>query len=340
MSTASEEFRPFTLGEILDRALRIHRRHFRKLFPLVLAFQLPVYVLTKAFEYFGYDHFPHFLRPGLLAMAPPRPDVTVREFVWLVGSGTVFWSLSIAIYDLRLAATTVAGRWAFLGEPVSVQGALRRTWESAVRLLATSVIQVAWYGIVIGVAALPGLAMGFVGLRSPNAGLWLVGALLVLIVFEVPTILWLLLRYSLVSQVVMLENTALVGALRRSSALMKGRASTTASSSVLDNSMLRASVVLAVTLAVNIAVASLMSVPHLAVNMAYGNNPLNPTAIDPLAVPAYAIIPIELASVLLESAVAPFWLMAMLVFYFDLRIRKEGFDLELLADSLARGPRG
>jgi hypothetical protein len=340
MSTpASLDLRPFTVGEILDRALRIHRGNFRKLFIVMLAFQLPVYVMTKSFEYFGYDYFPHFLRPGLLAVSPPRPDVTVREFLWLLAAGTVFWAAMLAMHDLRLAATTVAGREAFLGQSVSVREALTRTVERAGALLGTTAVQMILYVFLIGLAALP--AAGLVAaavLRTEGQALWLLGALFVLAVFEVPTVLWLMLRYSLVAQVVMLERVSFVRALRRSAELMRGRASTNASSKWTDNSMLRASIVLAVTLAVNVAVASLMSVPHLLVNFAYGNNPLTPNAVDPLAVPAYAIIPIELADAALESAVAPFWLLAMMVFYFDLRIRKEGFDLEVLAETLAKKP--
>jgi hypothetical protein len=334
-SARREDFRPLTVGEILDRALRIHRRHFRKLFLLMLAFHLPVYVLTKAFEYFGYSYFPHFLRPGLMLIARPRPDIVLRELIWLTGAGAIFWAVSLAIYDLRLAATAVAGRAAFLGEPVTINEAFARTFRRAAIILGTSLVQVVWYGIVILLAALPGLGVGFAAATSTeHAGLLLAGALVALALCEVPTILWLLLRYSLVAEVVMLEGAGFVKALRRSGVLMRGRASAGGTSSILDNSMLRASVVFAVTLAVNLAAASPGAVCHSLVDLAYGNNLLNPTAMDPLAVPAYAIIPIELADAALESAVAPFALMAGLVFYFDLRIRKEGFDLELLAEAL------
>ncbi len=333
------ELRPFTVGEILDRALRLHRREFKRLFFLTLVFHLPLLAASKGFQYFGYSQFPHILRPGLFASESLGGDVVLREAAWLGVSLVCLVAVLLAIHELRLATVIAAGRRAFVGEAISIGSAFRSLASRTLVLLGTWVVQMLWYLFLFALAAAPSAALAtWAVLRSSTPGPLIAGAILLFVFLEVPTILWALLRFCLTTQVVMVEGRFGVRALLRSAALMKGRVPkpTGAPPTFADNCMLRASVILAVSLAVNISVASIMAVPHVAVNLAFGNNPLEPNAVDPLAVPAFAVIPIELASAALEAAVAPFWLLSMLVFYFDLRIRKEGYDLELLASDLGR----
>jgi hypothetical protein len=45
----------------------------------------------------------------------------------------------------------------------------------------------------------------------------------------------------------------------------------------------------------------------------------------------WASVPCDVFGVFVSAAVTPFGLLAIIVFYFDIRIKREGFDLEFLA---------
>jgi len=51
----------------------------------------------------------------------------------------------------------------------------------------------------------------------------------------------------------------------------------------------------------------------------------------------WASLPVEVFGVLTQASVAPFGLLGIIVFYFDVRIKREGFDLEFLASRVGRG---
>jgi len=73
------------------------------------------------------------------------------------------------------------------------------------------------------------------------------------------------------------------------------------------------------------------SMPAVIVNAIYGVSPLDPERYDPAVVPLWASVPSEVFGVFTQAAVAPFGMLAIIVFYFDIRIKREGFDLEFLA---------
>lgn len=104
--------------------------------------------------------------------------------------------------------------------------------------------------------------------------------------------------------------------------------------SFFNNCKVRASLVHAVNLCIGLSVLVVSSLPTLIVSSAFGASPLAPETYDPVRVPLWALIPAEVFQVLTQTAAMPYGLLAVIVFYFDLRIRKEGFDLELLAERL------
>jgi hypothetical protein len=179
----------------------------------------------------------------------------------------------------------------------------------------------------------PGAALSAAAFLAPPAGCGItlfVGGLVLLVLLQVVTLLYLLLRYALVSEVVVIEKRSFLGAMRRSASLMAGRVGP----SLLDNCKIRLSILYAVNFCISVSVMAVTSLPRGLVNAAYGVSPFDPERFDPALVPLWASVPVSVLGALAQAAVAPFGLLAVIVFYFDLRIRREGFDLELLASRL------
>jgi hypothetical protein len=70
------------------------------------------------------------------------------------------------------------------------------------------------------------------------------------------------------------------------------------------------------------------SLPALIIEGYYGR-PFDPANADPDAVPQLLLVPAQLLSLVLGSIVAPLYAVAMGWFYVDMRMRREGLDLEL-----------
>jgi hypothetical protein len=196
--------------------------------------------------------------------------------------------------------------------------------------LATFFLLLTWCGFVALLSLLPGaglVTLSFFVDSPPTRALLLLGGVILAVLLLVVVVLYLMLQFALVSEVVVIERLSLVRAMRRSASLMAGRVGRT----LIDNCKLRASVLFAVNFCISVSVMIVTSVPTFLVNSAYGVSPFDPERYDPALVPLWASVPVEVLSVFVEAAVGPFGLLAVIVFYFDIRIKREGFDLEFLA---------
>lgn len=159
---------------------------------------------------------------------------------------------------------------------------------------------------------------------------WLVGSALLcsmivmlgLLLCIVPGI-YFSLWFLLVGQVVVLENQRPVAALRRSRELMRVKTDR----GFARHNYTKAGVILLITFALGAIVGGIISIPFAIVHAMAGTQ----RAVTPFA-------PLQLLQGVLtmtvQAAIAPVGLIAMILFYYDIRIRKEGFDLEVLAAAL------
>lgn len=314
--------RPLSLGEILDRALHIFRANFVSLLLLMLVFEAPIYGLSKALNHVLVLKAPVFVRPG--AFQGHLPDAA--QMAWLLGAVAVFFVGIVALYQLAVAGLTCGAARAFLGERIEPGKALREGMARSPQLLATLFLLTFWVLLLIVLSTVPGIALIAYGALGRSMVSLVLGSLLLVVLTCVVTF-YVTLRYALVSEVVVLERLSFRSAARRSAQLMAGRTGKT----VFDSCKLRLSILLAVNFCVTLSTSVVASLPTLLVYRAFGNSPFDPAHYDPTLVPLWAIVPVELVNVLVRSAVTPFGWLAVIVFYFDLRIRREGFDLELMA---------
>ncbi|MBW3605130.1 MAG: glycerophosphoryl diester phosphodiesterase membrane domain-containing protein [Actinobacteria bacterium] len=297
-----ERLRPLSLGEVLDGTFRLARRHWRA-FAIGLGVVVVPLSLLSGFvlaQMFGST-------PGLLETLQ-NPEVAgsfdeqdFEQFTeTVVGSGLAGIAgllLSPLIYGI---AVWIAARGYRAGTVEPMDG-VRAAGRRYLPLLAA----------VILVGILPLLIFllpGFVLATGAAAG---VDALLVaggvgVIVSAVVAIIAVV-RLLLTVPAVMLERAGPVQAMRRSNTLVKGR------TGFVLGTML---VVYIVVTIVNIV----LGLPFQALGAAVG------TAVGAVVITAGSIVTSLLSNTLLGAA--------LVLIYFDRRVRAEGYDLSQLADEL------
>ena len=80
--------------------------------------------------------------------------------------------------------------------------------------------------------------------------------------------------------------------------------------------------------AILLVVGIVTGVPAMIVEFAYGH-PFDPAGSDPDAVPQLLLIPAQLLQVGAQAVFSPLYLVFGALFYVDMRVRREGLDLEL-----------
>ena len=141
----------------------------------------------------------------------------------------------------------------------------------------------------------------------------------------IPGVYWML-SYMLVSEVVVLENLRPTAAMRRSKELMRVKTD----KGFLRNNITKASVILLITVGLGIIVGGVVTVPFAIAQATSRHARL--AVYSPMS--PLSILQGVLTTVV-QAAVAPVGRIAMVLFYYDVRIRKEGFDLQVLASALS-----
>ncbi|HEY3447132.1 MAG TPA: hypothetical protein VGK67_12240 [Myxococcales bacterium] len=320
--------RPLSTGEVIDRALQLFRANFSRLFIVMLTFQAPIYVLAKV----ALLRTASFVRQT--AKGAQASDLV--QLAWLMLLIAAIGFVSLLLYQLSLAAITAGSARAYLGERIEAGLALREGFERAPQLVGTYLVLLAWCTLLLVLSTVPGvgaMALSFAVAAGPGRVALFVAGVVLALLLELVVLLYLLLRYAVVSEVVVIEKRSFIGSMRRSAALMAGRIGP----SLIDNCKIRLSILYAVNFCISISVMAVTSLPTALLNSAYGVSPIDPERFDPSLVPLYLSVPVDVLGILTQAAVTPFGLLAVTVFYFDLRIRKEGFDLELLASRMGTG---
>ncbi len=252
--------RPLSIGEILDRALRLYRSHF------LLLVSIP-----------------------LLALAPMAVLQVVSQFLWhttqlidLIQNGFVQVLVSSAL--------VVAISQAYLTRAPTLGQAYRAAGQRYASAWGANFLM----GLAIGVPTAV-LTCGVIAMSGE--GLWLV------ILLIMPYAVFLGTRWSLILPGILLEHLGAQAGLGRSWALTQG-----AFWKVFGTSFLA-----------GILVILLATLPQLAIT--YGLGLLVPnTDIISLVETVFAQVGVVLTT--------PVSVGVTVVLYYDLRVRKEGFDLE------------
>jgi uncharacterized membrane protein len=312
MTAMRETPRPFTLGEILDRTAQLYRRNFL-LFAGVAAAPTGVFIavfvaVAAVIAFFGVT------AKGTLS--PSLPTGILVLVVVLVGL-----PIGVAATVFSHAGLTRTAVSAHMGERLTIRGALKGVWPQFWRYLGVMVLQVIFAGVIPGVVAgVIVLAMGFaeslIGFgTSAAAAVGFLGFLFVLAVLVY--IVWRAIGYSMGMAACVVEDKPAWESLHRSVKLSKGTRG-------------RIFVMFLLVWALIMVLSMIAYVPIIMIVATV-------TAIGHGA--EYAAITTILAEMLnllinfaLQTLITPVYVTALVLFYYDQRIRTEGYDIEWMME--------
>ncbi|MHC4744366.1 MAG: YciC family protein [Planctomycetota bacterium] len=291
----AETFEPMSVGQILDRVFRIYRRNFVRFIVIVAVIQVPVNLLVMVSEY--------AVSSGANAQQPYSEPPTVQALGDMTSNRDVSGSQPRYYENEQPQFPILTFVGVILGVTLAVLG------NALCQGALTKSVSESYLNNVIGV----GEAYRYVWPRLMR--LILAGFLVSLVVgigfllLVVPGIIFAL-WFSLTVPTIIVEDLGITEAMGRSKRLVAGN------------------------LGKVMVVGFLVLLIATVINMAFGF--FGGAIVGPLARQSYALafFVTNLLNVAAAIIAAPIGAAAYILLYYDLRIRKEGFDLEMLAESL------
>lgn len=304
--------RPLNLGDILDGAIANLRRNWRA----VIGTTLGVGVVTQAANVV-FQH--QFVDSSRLQALQDDPNPSADDFLHAIGGSMAASGLSLLVTMVgTIIATsmlTVVISRAVLGRTVNASEAWNAARPQLPRLLGLTLLAPLLGGLVVGVAALPGVLVAAAG--STDGGL----ALAVLGIMGGSVVaLWLGILWSLASPALMLEKQGVVASMKRSVKLVKG-------------SWWRVFGVQIVSVILVLLAGSIIEVPFTLIGgEVTGNGPTTLFSGGNTASWGYLIF-VAVGGVIGSALTLPISAGVTTLLYMDQRIRRESLDLELIRAS-------
>ncbi|HEX7086937.1 MAG TPA: hypothetical protein VF198_11270 [Vicinamibacterales bacterium] len=305
------ELRPLSIPELLDRIFTLYRRHFVLFAGLMAA---PIVAMTIAMLPF------QLLQPAIMN-APDSADVLILALIPAMLLGTLlFWIL----YTIAIGAGTLAVSQIYRGAPVTIRSAYRDVLPQTPRLLLLMLLiglRALGFFVLLGAAgAGVAAAVGGIGALIGDTAGAVVSVLLALLLagsffagFVV--IFFLLLRYALAVSALVIENLGANAAIARSVALSRGH-------------MLPLFLVVLCSTLVGYGVGLLFQAPLMMAGMVVGPD-------SPFFLPF--TIGASVLGAVGSIVTAPFVIIGLAVVYFDVRIRREALDVQMMLRALDAG---
>jgi MFS family permease len=304
----NEILRPSTLGEILDRTFQLYRNNFWLLLgiaalPLVLALVLAVPIVAI------------FAIPGIAGRIDD-PAATIRVIAFMIAF-VIFLPLYLGLYAFSIAGITQATIAIQRGEKLTIRAALKMVqprfwtylWYLLLQGIMAGIVPVCIAGVLVGT---------LIYLASHSGGGAASGIAFGLLMFLAETalfgvIVWLILSYAMGMAVCVVEKKTAWQSLMRSWSLSKG---TRGRIFVLYLLLLVLSFVVLM-ISYLLALIVILAATFLGTGKAL--------AVIGLIVAAIVYI---VGIIGTQIAIVPVPWIALVLFYFDQRIRKEGYDIE------------
>lgn len=307
--------RPLTLGEILDRTAELYRTHF-----LLLAGISSVYagiLLVLSLAQIG-------VQQGMLALHMTSYVIPVT----IVGV-VVLWLVIFVAGGLGVAANTRAVGWVHLGEPATITGAYRAILPRTGRYLWLMTITyfLAWFPLALVYGAYAALLLVYIrpkGLLAPHAPapdpqtliVFLVSSVLFLVLLVASLVYGIImsLRYSLAVPACTVENLKARPAIRRSVQLSKG-------------SRGRIFMLGLLAVIIQLGLTGITQGFFFVVGMKHQG-----------VLPVWMSIVQQILAFFTNTFVGPIYATGFTLFYYDQRVRKEGFDIEHMMQAAGLTP--
>lgn len=295
------DLRPLSTGEILDRTFQIYRSRFA-LFAGLAVLPAAVSVVTSALRLLYAAHQDTHVLPGAAYS---------RAQIFSGALSLVAAVISLLLYGITQAATTWAVSAVYLGEAASIRaayGVAFRNWFRYTLIVLRQLWSVMWLPILLFSAA---IAIPGVFGRHGGAGLlWLTIPLFVLAFLSLIYAVWAYIRISLAVPAAVVESLKVRAAVRRSAQLLATR-------------KVRIFLLLMLLAALYMVVGVVES-------------PLLILSVRTRGAQAFVTQAINLSvSFVAGTLIGPVGAIGVCLFYFDERVRREGFDIEWMMRKLA-----
>jgi hypothetical protein len=305
-----DKLRPLTLGEILDRTAQFYRRNFWT-FAGVAA--VPVLASFAVLVPIG-------VAMGLMGVfkagqAAANTPAFVGMIVVAVAIGLPVLLVAGVVEQAALTRTAIG---VHLGQKLKVREAIRSVWPRFWRYLWLLVLLGLLVGFVPFMVA-GGVAVGTIGLGAAGgAGARVFSGFLtfLLILGAFVYIVWRWLCYAMAMAACIVEEKTAWQSIRRANRLSKG---TRWRIFVMYLLMFAISFVIAM-------IADVFMFIGIAIATALGSSKLGPV------VTVVGVIIGLLARIALQVIIQPIPGIALVLFYYDQRVRTEGYDIELMME--------
>lgn len=306
--------RPLTLGEILDRTAQLYRSRFLvflgiSLVPTGVALGL-AFVAGLAVAWWSWRGAASFTVASGYALI---------GFFTLAGA-LVALPILLAATALAAAAMNHAVSRNYLGESATIRDSYKTVWRRGWRYSGLYLLQVLIIGaapigvwtVLVFLAALIAVAAKKLGMGSSESG-FLLGFIAVLVVIAlIGYAIWMLLRLSLAFPACVVEQIGAWPAIKRSSALSKGTKGRIFLLYLLVG-------ILGWVLSMGIMIPSTILIALI---------PALHGAQHQQAAGIAILIGFYGSAFAVQALVKPVYGIALVLFYYDQRIRKEGYDIE------------
>jgi hypothetical protein len=302
--------RPLSLGEILDRTAQLYRENFL-LFAGISAVYAGVLLVLS------------LLQIGMQELL--GAEQMAHRLQWLTWSFSgVSMLLAFIFAGAAVAANNRAVGWVHLGEPATIRGAYSsilphlgrymwlmtitafRVWSPLVLLYAGYFAMIFLYARPMGLLGQPGAT------RDNHATLPFLAATAAFFILLIPAIIYAILmglRYALAVPACVVENLKARQALRRSIELSKGS---------------RGRIFLLCLLAISIQTGLILVTQMFFIFAAVQHHGVMSAGIRSLQ---------QLTAFFTNTLVGPIYATGLTLFYYDQRVRKEGYDIEWMMQS-------
>ena len=296
---------PMGIGEILDRSFRLLRQHFLLFFFILLIPQGTFFLFSKTAKIFLGGEVQQDMTAGMGMGLGVSVILAVMVMMILQ-----FWAQGALIHAV---SETYLGHETSL---VTSYGAMRSRLG---RLLGTMFL---WGVLILLLPALLGIAMAIAVPMLAAMGFGGTTTAILSIALVLAGIIWffhLLLNWLLVDKVVVLEGKGWRSALRRSKELMNTRSE----QGFWKSPKNKAGLILLLGFLIGVGIHFLFQVPGLLTHMFL-----------PVSLAGLTLTLQQILNVIATSLATVFAAIAMILFYYDIRLRSEGFDLKAMAEHL------
>ncbi|MFL6276155.1 MAG: hypothetical protein ACJ74G_13285 [Blastocatellia bacterium] len=311
---------PMSTGDVIDRSVRLYRRNFTSLIAIVALPTLIGYVISLMFWY-GYSNV-------VLNTAAPGRVPADAMLMMLVGmAGMPVWGLILLLTVCGMSR--VVGDNLMMGEPITFRRCFAAVRGKIGQIIALGLLIMAlMFGVymvlvfvVIALALVIGLAGGLIA--SMHLPQWVIILLMVIVILlaiaaALFAISFILARIVFMPQVLMIEGETVGSALGRAVKLGKGN-------------WHRVLGIVLFTYFISLSLMGAMSITAGAI--LYLTGFLQGAS---LTSPVWNILYTSFNDIARMLSL-PIWIVSFTLLYFDSRVRKEAYDIELLAREVAPG---